>query len=263
MITAVSSFVLSSIDDSNFSDRIFRADSIHIEADRIQLDYPFYSISDSTLSLSNTDNLRQLSGIIPSFYLSDYGSSSSGGAYYRGLGNRQNGAGVVMYLDGVPLMSGMDVSNRLFDVSGVYFGMQGHSSSAFGELHLNSKSVFNPSTNILMSYGNANTGRVQLEHNNKIGGLHFGIIAGGSYTDGFEDNIFKDEKGNRQKDYYVRLKFDGSFSDIFFHSTTFRFNYLDENCFPYREFTYRLNPYQANDNNSYLSKNFMLIENLQ
>lgn len=98
--------------------------------------------------------------------MGDYGSRTSGGIYYRGLGNRYNGGGVAVYVDDVPLLPGLETSLNLADISSITLGQQTGYSAGLNELHLSGQNVFQTGTNILLSYGNANTSRIQIEHNN-------------------------------------------------------------------------------------------------
>ena len=152
-----------------FANPTYHLDSIHIESPKLRLDYPAHHISDSIITASNKSNIKEISSLIPGFYLNDYGSSMSGSSYYRGIGNRNTGSGVVFYLDGVPLLSGSDISQSISDISGIYMGMQGHSSSAFGEMHLISANVMDSAISVSANYGSGNSAGVSLATSTKLG----------------------------------------------------------------------------------------------
>jgi len=146
----------------------FQTDSIQIESYRIIENFPIYKYDAASLSNADVFDIRQLTGIIPGLYISDYGSRNSGGIYYRGLGNRHTGSGIAVYLDGVPLINGMESSAMFTDISELYLGKQGVSISGLGDLYLTSKSVMNTGTDIFLSYGNANTSRFVASHNSNF-----------------------------------------------------------------------------------------------
>jgi hypothetical protein len=248
--------------------RHYHTDSIQIESNRFNLKYPFY-MYDSILSVGEITDLRQLTGVIPGFYISDYGSRMSGGIYYRGIGNRFNGSGVIVYVDGVPMLSGLEAGLNLSDVGALYLGQQSNSVSGLSELHITSRSVLHSGTEIFASYGNANTGKIKIEHNNSIGDVYYGILFNAYHTDGFEKNIYNDFLADNRKDYSITLKLDCNlYSDInsakALHSQTkLHYNYLTENGFPYRLYENDiLHPLELNDLNAYKNNLFMIIENL-
>ena len=47
-------------------------------------------------------NVRDLSGLVPNFYIPDYGSAMSSTSYIRGIGTRNSGQSMGLYVDNVP-----------------------------------------------------------------------------------------------------------------------------------------------------------------
>jgi len=248
-----------------FSDEIkhYHTDSIHIESARIIKNFPLYDISDSTLLIEDKHNIRQLTGTIPGLFISDYGSRTSGGLYYRGLGNRHNGSGVVIYVDGVPLINGIESGINLTDVGEIYLGKQGISVSGLGDIYITSKSVLQPGTDVLLSFGNANTGRVELTHNGSIKDIYYGVVASGYRSDGFVTNSFNNSLGDSRVEYSIIFKLDFQLTQAIHNQTRFSFSYLTENAFQYRLFSDDvLFDFAVNDENTYKNKVLMIIENL-
>ena len=69
-------------------------------------------LSSKHISSAQIANIRDLSAIVPNFFIPDYGSALSTTSYIRGLGTRNSGQSIGLYVDNVPYF---DKSTFAFD----------------------------------------------------------------------------------------------------------------------------------------------------
>ena len=59
-------------------------------------------LSSKLINTAQISNVRDLSGIVPNFYIPDYGSAMSTTSYIRGVGSRNSGQSMGLYVDNIP-----------------------------------------------------------------------------------------------------------------------------------------------------------------
>ncbi len=65
---------------------------------------------------SKVENLTDISGIVPNFFMPDYGSKLTSPVYIRGVGNRINTPSVGLYVDDIPYFEKSAFNFDFFDV---------------------------------------------------------------------------------------------------------------------------------------------------
>ena len=83
----------------------------------------------STQQLQNQQivNLKELTAVMPNFYMPDYGSYANTPVYIRGIGSKSKGSAVGFYVDGVPHFESSAFNIDLSDIAAVdvFRGPQG------------------------------------------------------------------------------------------------------------------------------------------
>src|ERR1035437_2665473 len=73
-------------------------------------------ISSKLINDAQVNNIRDLSGLVPNFYIPDYGSALSTTAYIRGIGSRNSGQSIALYVDNVPYFDKSTFDFDFFDI---------------------------------------------------------------------------------------------------------------------------------------------------
>ena len=82
------------------------------------------SVAVSTINLQQLQNqqivnLKELTAVMPNFYMPDYGSYANTPVYIRGIGAKSKGSAVGFYVDGVPHFESSAFNIDLSDIAGV------------------------------------------------------------------------------------------------------------------------------------------------
>jgi outer membrane receptor protein involved in Fe transport len=96
-----------------------------------QLPVSVSTINASSIKLNEIDNLNQASGIIPNFFMPEYGSKLTSPVYIRGIGSRINNPSVGMYVDQVPYFEKASFNFDFFDIERIEV-LRGPQGTLFG-----------------------------------------------------------------------------------------------------------------------------------
>ncbi len=166
-----------------------------------------------TIEANRIQNLTDISGIVPNFFMPDYGSKLTSPVYIRGVGNRINTPSVGLYVDNIPYFEKSAFNFELFDIERIEVlrGPQGtlYGRNAMGGLI----NIFtsNPGkerlTSVIADYGNYNQITTQISHNQPIS-KSLSVLAnvGQKHQDGFYTNHFNNEKIDKLNSYSGRMK---------------------------------------------------------
>lgn len=85
------------------------------------------SINSDQINGQGITSLKELSGVVPNFFMPDYGSRANTPIYVRGIGVKAKGSAVGFYVDGIPHFEASAFDIDMSDVAGVevYRGPQG------------------------------------------------------------------------------------------------------------------------------------------
>lgn len=146
-------------------------------------------------------SLKELTAVLPNFYMPDYGSRSSTPVYIRGIGAKTKGSAVGFYVDGVPYNEPSAFDIDLSDIASVEV-LRGPQGTLFGRNAIGGIiNVFNHNpldyqkTRIKVGYGKYNDVITQFSTFTKIS-QQFGVHASATYhhNDGMFKNAFLGEK---------------------------------------------------------------------
>jgi len=167
-----------------------------------------------SIESNGIENLTDISGIVPNFYMPDYGSKLTSPVYIRGVGSRINSPAVGLYVDGIPYFEKSVFNFEFFDIERIEVlrGPQGtlYGRNAMGGL-INILTA-NPearkqSTSVKAGYGNYGQIGSQLSHNQPVS-KSLSVLANFSqkHQDGFYTNYYNDEKVDKLNSYAGRVK---------------------------------------------------------
>lgn len=149
-------------------------------------------------------NLKELTAIMPNFYMPDYGSYANTPVYIRGIGTKSKGSAVGFYVDGVPHFESSAFNIDLSDIAAVnvFRGPQGTLYGRNTIAGIINVYTHNPldyqRTRIKVGYGRYNDFIAQASNYAKIS-EKFGISTAASYhhNDGMFTNHFLNEKADK------------------------------------------------------------------
>ena len=149
-------------------------------------------------------NLKELTAVMPNFYMPDYGSYANTPVYIRGIGTKSKGSAVGFYVDGVPHFESSAFNIDLSDIAAVnvFRGPQGTLYGRNTIAGIINVYTHNPldyqRTRIKVAYGRYNDFIAQASNYVKIS-EKFGISTAASYhhNDGMFTNHFLNEKADK------------------------------------------------------------------
>lgn len=149
-------------------------------------------------------NLKELTAVMPNFYMPDYGSYANTPVYIRGIGTKSKGSAVGFYVDGVPHFESSAFNIDLSDIAAVnvFRGPQGTLYGRNTIAGIINVYTHNPldyqRTRIKVGYGRYNDFIAQASNYAKIS-EKFGISTAASYhhNDGMSTNHFLNEKADK------------------------------------------------------------------
>ena len=149
-------------------------------------------------------NLKELTAVMPNFYMPDYGSYANTPVYIRGIGTKSKGPAVGFYVDGVPHFESSAFNIDLSDIAtvNVFRGPQGTLYGRNTIAGIINVYTHNPldyqRTRIKVGYGRYNDFIAQASNYAKIS-EKFGISTAASYhhNDGMFTNHFLNEKADK------------------------------------------------------------------
>lgn len=161
----------------------------------------------------NVSSAKNISEIVPNFYIPDYGSRMTSSIYVRGIGTRIDQPAVGMNVDNVPILNKDNYDFNILDIQRVEM-LRGPQSTLFGRntmggvinIYTLSPATYR-GTRMLAEYGSGNSWRAALSHYGMINdSFGIGIAAGYYGSDGFFTNLYNGEKCDWERNWNGRLK---------------------------------------------------------
>lgn len=155
------------------------------------------------LSNNEISGVKEFTGIVPNFYMPDYGSKQNTPIYIRGIGSKINAPSIGFYVDGVPYFENSAFDIDIADVSNVEV-LRGPQGSLFGRNAIGGiVSVYTRSpldyqgTRIKVGTGNYNDVQAGVSNFTKVNS-RFGFSIAGDYhhNDGYFTNIYLGKKSD-------------------------------------------------------------------
>ncbi len=166
------------------------------------------------LSISTIDNrffkeneisgVKDLSSLLPNFYMPDYGSKQNSPVYIRGIGAKKDAPSVGFYVDGIPHFETSAFDIDLSDISTIEVlrGPQGTlygRNSIGGIINIYTRSPFDyQGTHFRLGYGSYNDVRLIASNHTKVN-EQLGVSICGNYhhNDGLFTNLYTHKKADK------------------------------------------------------------------
>ena len=244
--------------------RSFALDEVVVSAFKTNK-YDLMPASRSALSARQISNqqingIKELTAVIPNFYMPDYGSRASCPVYVRGVGNKSDGTGIGFYVDGMPFYEPLSFDTDLGDIASVEV-LRGPQGTLYGRNAIGgiiNISTRNPleyqNTRVRLGYGRYNDLRTQISNYTKLS-EKFGFTFGALYhhNDGAFRNSYLDEKVDKMNETEERIGLYYKPADDWLVRLTSNFTYSDQGGYPYAPVDTETNTLQDIKYNRYSS----------
>ena len=198
-------------------------------------------LSSQQLNDNNMVSVRGLSGVVPNFFMPDYGSRLTSAIYVRGVGSRLNSPAVGMYVDNIPYVdkSAFDFNFYNIERIDVLRGPQGtlYGRNAMGgiiKVHTHNPFRYK-GTDVNMSYATGdNRSMFSVSHYHQPAD-NFSFSAGGygEFSTGFFKNVTTGNKVDGGKSGGGRLRGIYIMSDDMKLDLHVGYDYTDQGAYPY------------------------------
>lgn len=210
---------------------------------------PIARTSIGQLRLDNTEtvSLKELSAVIPNFFMPDYAARTTAAIYIRGVGIKSDGTAAAFYVDGVPYYEPITFETDLSDIASVEV-LRGPQGTLFGRnslgglVNIHTLTPFDyQGTKVKVGYGNHNDFRVSGSTSQLIS-KYFGISAGATYhhNGGYFHNAYDGSKTDKMDETEEHLGFAWKPNDYWLFRLKSRLAYSDQGGYSY-------SPYNTED----------------
>jgi iron complex outermembrane recepter protein len=153
-------------------------------------------IGSVTLERNQTNSLKDITAVVPNFYMPDYGSKLTSPVYIRGIGSRINSPSVGLYVDHAPYFEKSAFDFELFEIDRIEV-LRGPQGTLYGRntmggiINVFTKSPFREQgTRVNLSAAGYGNYKVNATHYLKAGRrAAFSLSAGFNHRDGFFRNL--------------------------------------------------------------------------
>jgi len=197
-------------------------------------------LSSKLINTAQITNVRDLSGLVPNFYIPDYGSAMSTTSYIRGIGSRNSGQSMGLYVDNVPYFEKSTFDFDFYDIRQIEV-LRGSQGTLYGRnaeggiVNIYTLSpLYYQGTKYSVSTGNYGFFNAKISHYTKLN-ENFGISDGGYYNhdDGFFTNQFNHKSADATTSAGGRIKLDWRISPNFKAQYNLNLDYVEQGAFPY------------------------------
>ena len=218
------------------------------------------ALSARQISNQQINGIKELTAVIPNFYMPDYGSRASCPVYVRGVGNKSDGTGIGFYVDGMPFYEPLSFDTDLGDIASVEV-LRGPQGTLYGRNAIGgiiNISTRNPleyqNTRVRLGYGRYNDLRTQISNYTKLS-EKFGFTFGALYhhNDGAFRNSYLDEKVDKMNETEERIGLYYKPAENWLVRLTSNFTYSDQGGYPYAPVDTETNKLQDISYNRYSS----------
>lgn len=198
------------------------------------------SLDNRFLRYNDIRSIKEISGMLPNFFMPDYGSRQGAPVFVRGVGSRTNAPSVGLYIDGVPHFERSAFDIDMADVSNVEVlrGPQGtlYGRNAIGGLiNVYTHSPLDyQNTRFRVSYGSRNDTQLTASTYQRLSD-NVGISVMGNYTynDGFLTNVYRNENADMAHTASFRTRLVWKPAVRWTTNLNLSYDYTRQNGFPY------------------------------
>ncbi|MDR0892926.1 MAG: TonB-dependent receptor [Mediterranea sp.] len=213
------------------------------------------------LRANQIQTVKELSVLLPNFYMPDYGSRQTSPIYIRGIGSRINAPSVGFYVDGVPRFERSALDIDLSDISNIEV-LRGPQGTLYGRNAIGgiiNVYTYSPldlqQTRIRAGYGSRNDVQASVTNYTKLSD-RFGFSVRGNYhhNDGFFRNICTGRKADNMNEGSGAVSLVWKPADHWLARLNTTVDYSDQGGYPYGKYdeaTGQTAPVNYNDYSSY------------
>lgn len=198
-------------------------------------------ISQKDMQINQITTLKNVSALVPNFFMPDYGSKITSAVYIRGIGSRINTPAVGLYVDNIPYIDKSAFDFNFYDIERIDI-LRGPQGTLYGRntmgglIKVHTRSPFSyQGTDVKLSYGSKSNYRsASLTHYHRWN-ERFAFSAGGYYegSDGFFRNAYNGKKIDNMEAGGGRIRAIWLPSDNLKLDFTVGYDYSDEGGYPY------------------------------
>jgi len=185
-------------------------------------------------------SLPEVSGLIPNFFMPDYGSKLTSPVYIRGIGTRINAPSVGLYVDNIPFFERSAFNFDFFDLERIEV-LRGPQGTLYGRNTMGgliniftSEPSSGRNTTLKISAGSYGQINTSLHHNQPLSEkLSFILNFNQLHNGGFYTNAFNDQKVDVMNSYSGRMKLLYRPSARVKILTTLQYETSDQGGYPY------------------------------
>jgi iron complex outermembrane recepter protein len=200
--------------------------------------------------------LPDISGLIPNFFMPDYGSKLTSPVYIRGIGTRINTPSVGLYVDNIPYFEKSAFNFDFFDLERIEV-LRGPQGTLYGRNTMGgliniftTEPTDNRHTSLKFSYGNYNQINTSVLHNQPLSkDLSLMMNFNQLHNGGFYTNSFSGDVVDKLNSYSGRLKLLYTPSERLRMQVNLQFEDSDQGGYPYATYnkeTQKANPINYN-----------------
>ena len=227
-------------------------------------------LSSKLINTAQITNVRDLSGLVPNFYIPDYGSAMSTTSYIRGIGSRNSGQSMGLYVDDVPYFEKSTFDFDFYDISQIEVlrGSQGTLYGRNAEGGIVNIYTLSPlsyqGTKLSLTGGNYGLVNFKASSYSRLSD-NFGVSVSGYYNhdNGFFTNKFSGKAADDLTSGGGRVKLNWNISPNFKAQYVFNIDYVEQGAFPYGAYDLATNKVaQPNFNDTSSYKRTMVTNSL-
>jgi len=225
-------------------------------------------LTTSKINAAQVTSIRDLNGMVPNFFIPDYGSAMSTTSYIRGIGSRNSGQSMGLYVDNVPYFEKSTFDFDFYDIRQIEV-LRGAQGTLYGRnaeggiINIYTLSPLNyQGTKVEVGTGNYGLFKAKLAHYAKLSN-NFGYALSGYYNhdNGFFTNQYTQKPADKETSAGGRLKLEWNISPEFTAQYAVNFDHVDQGAFPYGAYDLTTNKVAQPSFNDPMSYNRNMLTN--
>jgi iron complex outermembrane recepter protein len=219
----------------------------------------------ATLEKIQTNSLKDITAIVPNFYMPEYGSKLTSPVYIRGIGSRINSPSVGLYVDHSPYFEKSSYDFDLFEIDRIEV-LRGPQGTLYGRntlggiINVFTKSPFKEQgTRIHLSGGNYGYFKANATQYLKLGRrAAFSISAGYNHRDGYFRNSYSDKSADKMDSFSGRVRSEIYITESLKAELVINYEKSDQAGYPYMIYHDTIpNPEVSYDSYSYYNRDLL------
>lgn len=196
--------------------------------------------SPKNLEAMQITSMKDLSAVVPNFFIPNYGSRMTSPLYIRGIGARTGSQTVSLYVDNIPYFNPSAFDSELYDIQRIEV-LRGTQGTLYGRNSMGgivNVYTYSPltykATKASVSGGNYGYFSGHLSHYRNLSN-NVGIAVSGYYKrdDGYFENVYKGKKADKLESAGGRFKLSWQITPDFYAQYSGNFDFISQGAFPY------------------------------